>query len=403
MTPGTRLREDRVYNRHPRRRGAVLIVGVGAIGSWTALYLARLGVSPIYLVDYDLLEPHNLIRHVLGAESVGMSKAVALAKQLCRDFPLCNAQGVDADFLKLSRAEQFRLIKRADAVVAATDSVDCQRCINSICVLLKPAVYPGMWVQPGSRDSEAGEVLWVMSGGHTPCYMCATTWRQSSGSDVQARGGSITDIMPVAVATAEIAVALLNPEYEQAAMLDEERTLFLIHGFSPSSPNLRDAFPSPGLFQTRLVSVASSTRCSACSIEPDARVLIDDDDGPAARYRDAFEFVETVRRQESRLRNFSRLVPPPQSEFASEQLFALAPLLPVAASRLRYLAVMAVREAGERLMLADQLASVDLTVLERIERVKAVALFQIADKSLMISDKLIDKDILSLVEDVIDR
>src|SRR5664280_2405779 len=102
------MSEDSIYERHGRRRGAVLIVGVGAVGSALAKHLARLGISPLCLVDHDVVEPGNIVRHELGEPSIGLPKASTLAEHIRREFPLCEAEGINANFLQLSPDEQRR-------------------------------------------------------------------------------------------------------------------------------------------------------------------------------------------------------------------------------------------------------------------------------------------------------
>ena len=55
----------------------VIIGGAGGIGSWTALFLARAGFSPI-VFDFDILEEHNLGGQLFQYEDVGLSKVEAL-------------------------------------------------------------------------------------------------------------------------------------------------------------------------------------------------------------------------------------------------------------------------------------------------------------------------------------
>ena len=239
--------EGRIYARHRRREGAVLIVGSGAIGGFLAEQLARMGISPIHLVDPDRLEVENLVRHPLGASALGQPKASALAGEIRRDFPLCNAVGVDADFLELPANEQFRLASLADVVVAATDSVQCQRRVNEIALAAgKPAVYPAIWVDPRIRDAEVGEILWMLPGRHTPCYECANSFR-GEASDTEAARGARVDIQLIALTAAQVVAALLDPTDEHSAILDPQRTVIYVHGLSPTSPSIRAIFPASGL------------------------------------------------------------------------------------------------------------------------------------------------------------
>jgi molybdopterin/thiamine biosynthesis adenylyltransferase len=64
---------------HERR---VAIVGVGALGSFTADMLVRAGIRHLTLVDNDIVMPGNLIRHLVGPEMVGLPKVTAVKQHL---------------------------------------------------------------------------------------------------------------------------------------------------------------------------------------------------------------------------------------------------------------------------------------------------------------------------------
>ncbi len=260
----TELPEDRVYARHHRRRGAVLIVGAGAVGGFLAEELARIGCSPLWLVDPDVLAVENIVRHPLGAQAIGQPKASALAQKICRDLPTCDATGLDADYLELPIDEQLQLVNAADVVVAATDSADCQRRVNQNCLVAEvPAVYPAVWVDPRVRDAEVGELLWVLPGRHTPCYECWVSFRQAS-ADAQAARGARVDIQLVALATAQVVAALLNPADERSAILDPQRTAIYVHGLTPTSPGIRASFPNTGLYSRNVRVPFPLAPCPAC-------------------------------------------------------------------------------------------------------------------------------------------
>lgn len=55
-----------------------VLVGAGALGGQVYLTLARMGWGSWTLVDDDVFLPHNIVRHVLGDESVGLYKVRAL-------------------------------------------------------------------------------------------------------------------------------------------------------------------------------------------------------------------------------------------------------------------------------------------------------------------------------------
>ena len=60
----------------------VTAIGAGALGSPVLTNLTRSGYGRLTIVDEDVLHPHNLARHTLGASYVGWYKAEALAAEL---------------------------------------------------------------------------------------------------------------------------------------------------------------------------------------------------------------------------------------------------------------------------------------------------------------------------------
>lgn len=65
----------------------VVVVGCGAVGAHLASLLASSGVGKLLLVDHETLTTANLYRHLLGAESLGAEKALAVRDSLHRRFP----------------------------------------------------------------------------------------------------------------------------------------------------------------------------------------------------------------------------------------------------------------------------------------------------------------------------
>lgn len=110
---------------------AVLIVGVGGLGSPVALYLAAAGVGRIGLADADVVSLTNLQRQVLySADQLGRSKTGCAAERLnalndavtCEELPFM----LDADTLST-------LVPRYDLVIDCTDNYRARFDIDDAC------------------------------------------------------------------------------------------------------------------------------------------------------------------------------------------------------------------------------------------------------------------------------
>jgi hypothetical protein len=84
----------------------VLIIGAGALGSAVAQMLIRGGVAKLTIIDGDLLEGGNLVRHTLGVHDISRNKAKALAEQLIEASPHAQVTAIE---------DWFPPVKKADA------------------------------------------------------------------------------------------------------------------------------------------------------------------------------------------------------------------------------------------------------------------------------------------------
>ena len=82
MQPGANDEQTLVLRAGPDapalRSRKVVVFGAGALGGHTALTLAESGVGSIEIVDYDVLLPGNVVRHVSGHSQVGKLKVEAV-------------------------------------------------------------------------------------------------------------------------------------------------------------------------------------------------------------------------------------------------------------------------------------------------------------------------------------
>lgn len=98
---------------------SILLIGAGALGSAIGEQLARMGVQDLTIVDDELFEGGNLVRHTLTLPSIFEHKVVELAKRLNLSNPLARVTGIVAKVP--SRGQEFvAAAERATLVIDAT-------------------------------------------------------------------------------------------------------------------------------------------------------------------------------------------------------------------------------------------------------------------------------------------
>ncbi len=118
-------------DQHPeyiaRQQKHVLIIGVGALGSPVAEQLAKAGVGKLTLVDDDNLCSANIGRHVLGANSIGYSKAQQLAQNISARWPSCNVTGLSMNIHEWLKKHG---IDDIDAILDLTGEPEVRRIVD---------------------------------------------------------------------------------------------------------------------------------------------------------------------------------------------------------------------------------------------------------------------------------
>ncbi|KAI8063532.1 hypothetical protein BC940DRAFT_341541 [Gongronella butleri] len=100
----------------------VIIVGVGGVGSWTALMLLRAGVKRLRLIDFDQVTLSSLNRHAVATlDDVGTPKVAAMRKHFTQIVPGCE---IDAriELFTADTAESL-LGGNPDYIVDAIDNI----------------------------------------------------------------------------------------------------------------------------------------------------------------------------------------------------------------------------------------------------------------------------------------
>lgn len=154
----------------------VLIVGVGALGSITAMYLAASGVGHLTLADYDTIDISNLQRQLsFSTDDCGKFKVDAARDRLLSINPEISVTTING---MLTRQNAGEIIAQHDLVIEGSDnpatkyliSDEC-RAVGVPCVLGGVTQFSGQvmsWQEgyPTYRDIFPDQAA---EGGYTPC------------------------------------------------------------------------------------------------------------------------------------------------------------------------------------------------------------------------------------------
>lgn len=150
------------------RAARVLLVGLGGLGSPSAMYLAAAGVGALGLVEFDTVDASNLQRQVIhGTPDIGRSKLDSAMDRLRAINPNValepHAQALDASNARA-------LISAYDIVVDGTDNFSTRYLVNDACVMTgTPNVYGSVFRFEGQASIFAARGADRSMG---PCYRC---------------------------------------------------------------------------------------------------------------------------------------------------------------------------------------------------------------------------------------
>ncbi len=146
-------------------KARVGIVGLGALGSVSSVFLARAGVGGLFVVDRDFVEATNLNRQILYTEedcAARLPKAVAAEQRLRAIRSDLAIEAVNGD---LDAELAVRLFGDCDLVLDGTDNFETRYLLNDAAVAAgKPWIYAGAVSTYGSVQ--------VVRPGETACLRC---------------------------------------------------------------------------------------------------------------------------------------------------------------------------------------------------------------------------------------
>jgi tRNA A37 threonylcarbamoyladenosine dehydratase len=111
----------------------VVVIGLGAVGSYAVEALARGGVGHLRLVDFDVVHPSNINRQLHALHStIGLAKADLAAARVADINPRCRVQPM-ATFAHVETFDDI-LRRPCDVVIDAIDSMTPKVRLLAACV-----------------------------------------------------------------------------------------------------------------------------------------------------------------------------------------------------------------------------------------------------------------------------
>ncbi|MDC9727192.1 MAG: molybdopterin-synthase adenylyltransferase MoeB [Candidatus Thioglobus sp.] len=153
-----------IENQQKLLDSTMLLIGMGGLGSPSALYLAAAGVGHLIIADFDKVELSNLQRQIIHhTQDIGQFKVdSAKAKMLAINptIEITTLKDLNADNLD-------SWVKKADIVLDGTDNFETRFKINKACVHAKVALVSAAVIRFEGQLS-------VFKGyqADQPCYQC---------------------------------------------------------------------------------------------------------------------------------------------------------------------------------------------------------------------------------------
>lgn len=180
-------RYDGILDCRALQAKLVIIIGAGSVGALLADELARLGVALLIVdLEHECMEIHNLVRHILGYDSLGKKKHVALADHLRSINPNVQVESMELDVVQeQDRLREQILRKRPDLIIVATDNQESRFSVDALAreagvPLLGGGVYDG---------GVGGEVF--RTDLEDPCYSCLYHYLRGEGYGTPTRNRTV--------------------------------------------------------------------------------------------------------------------------------------------------------------------------------------------------------------------
>lgn len=156
---------------------SITVVGAGAIGSYVAMSLARMGYDRLTIVDFDEVSEENMGSQGYYISDIGKPKVAALASHIL------NATGITVT-QRMERIDSFSMLSD-DIIIASVDSMNARMDIFKACQrkgwFIDPrmgAEYAKMYVHDLTGDQSKYKSQWYPDSEalDQPCTAKATVY-----------------------------------------------------------------------------------------------------------------------------------------------------------------------------------------------------------------------------------
>ncbi|MDP6642181.1 MAG: HesA/MoeB/ThiF family protein [Candidatus Nanoarchaeia archaeon] len=144
------------------KNAKILIIGIGGLGSPSALYLAASGIGTLGLVDFDTVEENDLQRQIIHSIKDLKKSKLESAKESILN--LNKEIKLNLHDIRINE-DNIELINDYDLVIDCTDNLQVRYSMNDACLKFnKPLIYGGI-------SKFEGQVS-VFNYKNGPCFRC---------------------------------------------------------------------------------------------------------------------------------------------------------------------------------------------------------------------------------------
>lgn len=256
------------------KEASVLLVGTGALGSPSALYLAAAGVGRLGLIDPDTVDISNLQRQILHGESwIGKPKLDSAAARLKEVNPHVK---VELYPVRLTPSNAMEIASNYDVIVDGSDNFPTRFLTNDTTWFLKkPLVF-------GAIHRFEGQMGVFDPHREGPCYRCMLPVMPPAGSVPSCQEAGVFGVLPGIIGS-----------------LQAMETIKLILGIG--SPSLGKLTCYDGLSSSfRAIKLHRDPQCRLCGDHPDIMDVSNAETNASADCEVSSEHMETITTTELR-------------------------------------------------------------------------------------------------------